>query len=192
MKIGMDIDDTICNTHAVLIKYAQKYSKENFGRNIVKYNSNNFSEVLGCNYDEMGKFYRKYYTTALKEIIPFYGTKEILTKLKEEGHQVHFITVRNDRECDGSAYDITRKWLIKYQIPYDSLNVNINDKKTFCKDNNIDIFIDDSVSTCEKVFELGIRVYLSNAAFNIEYNNDKIIRVENMPDFLNKIQDIKI
>ena len=45
-RIGLDIDDTICNTNFVLMTYA------------FKYNTNNFAEVFGWSDEEVYDFFR--------------------------------------------------------------------------------------------------------------------------------------
>ena len=64
-KIGLDIDDTICNTNFVLMKYAIKYNKEHGNKPMLKYNTNNFGEVFGWSNEEVNDFFRTYYLDAL-------------------------------------------------------------------------------------------------------------------------------
>lgn len=191
MRIGLDIDDTICDTHQVLIKYANKYSKEVLHKELSRYDSNNFMEVLDCSFGEMVRYYDMYYTIALKEIMPKYYAKEVLEELIKEGHEIVFITIRNDKECKGSAKEITEEWLAKYEIPYNELYTEIFDKKKCCQENNIDVFVDDSEKNCIQVSELGIKTYLANAIFNLNFEDKNIERVENMLELKEKINEIK-
>lgn len=189
MRIGLDIDDTICNTNFVLMKYAYKYNKENGNKVLLKYNTNDFSKVFGWNNDEVNSFFRKYYLKALKEIEPKFNVKEVLSNLKDKGHEIIFITIRNDNECAGvnEAYRITSEWLNKYEIPYDKLHVGISDKKNFCKINSIDVFMDDSEKNCKAVSELGIKTFIAMNSFNLDFKDDNIDNVYNMNDFYEKI-----
>ena len=191
MKIGIDIDDTITNTNFLLMKYAFKYNNEHDKRKLIKYNTNNFSEVFGWSYDETNDFFRTYYLDALKEIEPRYNTSEILNNLKKDGHKIVFITYRNDRECNGKgeAYRITSEWMKKYRIPYDEINVDVSDKAKFCLDNKIDIFIDDSIRYCEEVSNLGIRTMMAMTSFNLDYSNAKIVKFYNLSELYDCIND---
>ncbi len=192
MRIGLDIDDTITNTHFILMKYAYKYNLEHGNKPLLKYNTNNFSEVYGWNPDEVNSFFRTYYLDALKEIEPKYNVKEILGKLKEEGHQIIFITVRNDRECAGEneARRITLDWFKKYEIPFDELHVDIQDKKTFCEENNIDVFMDDSVRTVSAFKTTGITTLIAMNCFNLDFKDEKITNIYNMNELYNKIHEL--
>lgn len=192
MRIGLDIDDTICYTNRVLMKYADIYNKEHGNRKLLKRDTNNFSEVYGWDDDEVYTFFRTYYLDALKEIEPKEDVKEVLEKLREEGHKIIFITVRNDKECggEGEAHRITTEWLNKYEIPYDELNLDIHDKKAFCKEHNIDVFMDDSIKTVSAVKELGIKTFIAMNNFNLDFKDDKIINIYNMDQFFQEITNL--
>lgn len=192
MRIGLDIDDTISNTNFILMKYAYKYNEEHGNRQLIKYNTNDFSEVFGWNDDEVYSFFRTYYLNALEEIEPKYGVKEVLEKLRKEGHEIIFITVRNDRECGGEnkAHRLTTKWFKKYNIPFDELHFDIKDKKTFCKEHNINVFMDDSIKTVLAVKELGIETFIAMNDFNLDFKDEKIINVYNMNQFYKEINSI--
>ncbi len=193
MRIGLDIDDTISNTNFVLMKYAYKYNKEHGNKPLVKYNTNNFGEVFGWNDEDVYTFFRTYYLSALKEIEPKFNVKEVLTKLKQEGNEIMFITVRNDRECNGvgEAYRITKEWLDFYEIPYDKIFVDIHDKGLFCKENNIDVFMDDSVRNVRSVSSYGIKTFIAINDFNLDFQDDLIENVYNMNEFYKKVNDFK-
>ena len=193
MRIGLDIDDTICNTNEVLMKYAHKYNAEHGNKPLLNSNTNNFGEVFGWNSDEVNDFFRTYYLDALKEIEPKDKTKEVLNKLKEEGHKLIFITVRNDRECggEGEARRITTEWFKEYNIPYDEINFDIYDKATFCIEHSIDIFMDDSVKTVQTVSKLGINTFIAMNNFNLDFKNENITNIYNLNEFYEKIHEIK-
>ena len=192
-RIGLDIDDTICNTNFILMKYALKYNKEHGNLPMQKYNTNNFKEVFGWSDEEENDFFRVYYLVALKEIEPKYNVKEVLTKLREEGYEITFITVRNDRECEGigEAKRITLEWLKKYEIPFDELHLDIQDKKTFCEENNIDIFMDDSIKTVMRVKETGINTFIAMNDFNLGFSDNEITNIYSMEDFYNKVHALE-
>ena len=192
MRIGLDIDDTICNTHFILMKYAYQYNSENGNKTLLKYNTNDFSKIFGWSSGEVELFFKKYYLKALEEIEPKFDVKEVLEKLRKDGHEIILITIRNDKECAGKneAYRITEKWLQKFEIPYDELYVEVFDKKDFCSKNNIDVFMDDSEKNCLSVSKLGIKTCMAMNSFNLEFKNDKIKNIYSMNDFYKTILTI--
>jgi uncharacterized HAD superfamily protein len=198
MRLGFDIDDTICNTHFVLMKYAIKYNNEHGNKPLLKYDTNDFSQVFGWNSDEVNNFFRTYYLDALKEIEPKFGVKEAFTKLKEMGHEIIFITIRNDRECTprgealrtGEARRITEEWLNEYGIPYDELYVDISNKGQCCIEHNIDLFMDDSEKHCLAVSSLGITTFMAMNCFNLSFQNDKIEKIYSMKNLCEAIEKL--
>ena len=67
MKIGIDIDDTIANTHDILFSYAQKYTAEDLKKELSQPKSEIMSGNGYCarfhewNKEEDKEFWRKYY-----------------------------------------------------------------------------------------------------------------------------------
>ena len=189
MRIGLDIDDTISYTNRVLMKYAHIYNKEHGNRPLLKEHTNNFAEVYGWSDEEVYDFFRTYYLKALEELEAKENVKEVLTKLREEGNEIVFITVRNDKECggEGEAYRITTEWLNKMGIPYDELHLAVFDKAAFCKEHNIDRFMDDSGRNVRAVSELGIKTYIAMNDFNEDFEDENIEKVYSLDDFYEKV-----
>ena len=193
MRIGLDIDDTISNTHFVLMKYAYLYNKEHGNKPLLQYNTNDFSKVFGWNDEEVNAFFRTYYLDALKELEPKHHAKEVLAALRNLGHEIVFITIRNDRECggEGEAKRLTEEWLKQYEIPYDELITAVFDKKECCKQNSIDVFMDDSFKNCKAVSELGIKTFMAMNCFNLELYDEAITNIYRLDEFYEKICNIK-
>ena len=138
-------------------------------------------------------FHLKYYLEALNEIEPKFNVKEVLSSLRDNRHEIIFITIRNDNECGGKneAYRITEEWLEKFEIPYDELHVGISDKKDFCRKNNIDVFMDDSEKNCIAVSQLGIKTFIAINAFNQNFKDDSITNIYSMNEFYQEIQKLQ-
>lgn len=161
MNIGVDIDDTITNTYETLltiisIKYGLNYKKlisMNLGYEEVKSNLDNYDLYKKDLFSVMAK------SVTLKE-----NVVEVLNKLKSEGNNIILITARNYEEY-GEPYKVSIEFLTKNNIPYDELFVNVYEKGTFCKEKNIDIFIDDNVRNCNSVKDVGIRTVQFDTSF---------------------------
>ena len=63
-----------------------------------------------------------------------------MNKWKDEGHNIYFITARHLGEYK-NPYEFTKKYLDENAITYDELHTGILNKGKFCKENNIDLFI---------------------------------------------------
>ncbi len=95
----------------------------------------------------------------------------------------------NIPECDTET--ITQNSLSNFNIPYDSLNLHISDKLTFCKENGIELLIEDSYETCRELTDNGIKSILMTTKMNADINADGITRVNNWDEVYQKIQEMK-
>ena len=193
MRIGIDIDDTIADSYEVTFAYAQKYTVEIL-KKIAKIhdlpnikNHHYISEIHVWSKEEEMHFWYKYYPTIVKEIKPFTLAVPTIKKLKEEGNEIIIITARwQEPNCDVAGATI--EWLKKYDIPYDDISFDVEDKATVALDKKIDCFIDDSFENCKSVADVGIKTYIMNSRMNKGLDDEKITRVYSWPDFYNKIK----
>lgn len=181
MRIGIDIDDTICDTFMFVLPYCCKYygvsyeeAKEN------KYSYEYFIKNYGY-YDFAKKYYGK--------LIPYVPLKKdvvkVLNKLKKRGHEIIFITARSNRGFD-NPYQITYDYLIKNNVPFDALITDASLKDKVCLDEEIDIYIDDSINECLNVKKSNIAVLLSDTLYNKD--NKELIRVKNFKNLYRLIK----
>ena len=194
MKIGIDIDDTTFITVKSMLKYADKFEAEISGKPI---NRDSFGLIKDRYYlkvlygwDEKTKFdfFNKYYKNVLKECTVMPDADKTIRKLKEEGNTIHFITARlmNIKDCDTEA--ITIQSLKKSNIPYDSLNLHISDKLSFCQKNQINLLIEDSYETCRELADNGIKSILMTTKMNSDIDAKEIIRVNNWAETYREVE----
>lgn len=193
MKIGIDIDDTTFLTFNSMLKYADKYNKEIGG---IYQNNGNYGLIKNRYYlqslygwDNKVKedFFNKYYKSVLKDCTPLPNACDIINKIKSDGHVIHFITARIDRIENCDAKKITMDSLAKYHIDYDYLSLGINDKVTFCMENNIDLMIEDSYETCRELTNKGIKALLMTTVLNENILDNEITRVTNWNEVYDEI-----
>lgn len=197
MKIGIDIDDTTFLTVKSMLKYADIFEEEISG---VPINRDSFGLIKNRYYlkvlygwDEKTKFafFDKYYKNVLEECTMLPNADKTIQKLREEGDTIHFITARlmNIKNCDTEV--ITRKSLKNFNIPYDSLNLHISDKLTFCKENKIDVLIEDSYETCKELADNNIKSILMTTKMNNGIEAKGIVRVNNWDEIYEEIEKYK-
>ena len=170
MIIGIDIDDTISDTTEVMFNCCQKFIAEDLKREPVvneeaKY-THHFIEVIhGLSKEETEEFFRKYYEYIVDSVIPKTCSVEYIKKLKEEGNKIVLITARFQiKEFD--VIESTKKWLKKYDIPYDGAIFNAESKVEAAKREKIDVFIDDSYKNCQDMASSGIKAFLMDSRGN--------------------------
>ena len=114
--------------------------------------------------EEYDKFMKAHIDYIFENAVPKTLVKEVFEKLRQEGHKIIIITAR-DKEvyrCE-NAYETSKKLFVKNNIKYDKLLVACHDKVPECKENKIDIFIDDRVDTCKNVSSAFITTLVMNA-----------------------------
>lgn len=160
MRIGIDIDDTICNTFDLVLPYIC----EHFNLDYEEYKKKRISYR-----DFTFEGFQEYALKNYKYIIPNSplkkGVIKYIKKLRRRGHQIIFITGRDTTEFE-DPYTITYNYLIKNNVPFDKLLVNRLDKGNACIEENIDIYFDDEPRNYKSVEARGIDVYLFNRYSN--------------------------
>ncbi len=195
MNIGIDIDDTIANTYDILFNYAQNYTINEIGKEIKDVNRNSVTHMYcttfhNWNIEEENAFLDKYYEKTVLKVQPKIYAVENIKKLKENGNKIYLITARFLAE----NFDVeksTKDWLKKYDIPYDDLILNSQNKVNVAKENHIDIFIDDSIKNCTEMTHAGIKTYIMDTIVNRDFENPNIERVYSWPHLYQKIESYK-
>ena len=197
MKIEIDIDDTTFLTVKSMLKYTDKYEEEISGvptnRDSLGLIKNRYYLKVLYGWDERTKFdfFDKYYKNVLEECTMLPNADQTIKKLKEEGDSIHFITARlmNIKGCD--TEEITKRSLENFNIPYDSLNLHVSDKLTFCKENKIDLCIEDSYETCRELTDNGIKSILMTTKMNADIDEKEIVRVNNWNEIYDEVEKYK-
>lgn len=179
MRIAIDVDDTITNSYDVIFDLLGKvYNKDS---DKLKADGVTYYDVMAdnVNFPDYDKFTANNFDAIMPNVPLKKDAKEVINKLHEEGHQIIIMTARSDKEYS-NPYVITYLYLVKNDIMFDKIFVNMKDKGTLCKEQKIDLFIDDSVINCNLVINNGINTLLFDNTFNRK-NND-IKRVLNWND----------
>ena len=196
MIFGIDIDDTISNTYEVIMAYAQEYTinflkREPLLREELDCTNHMYAQYLHMWKDSDDKeFLANYYERLINNVRPKTLALEYLNKIHDEGNKIIIITAR----WKNDYFDIveaTKRWLERYNIPYDELITDADDKVGICKDKNIDIFIDDSLYNCKKVADAGIKSYIMDAIINRGEKFDNVTRVYSWPHLYMRLKEDK-
>ena len=172
MKLGFDIDDTLNYQYEFLIDRGLKFLYEN---NLM--DAYEEADFRGAHpFTWKGDWHIKFWTQHREELVSHLPPKtfapEILRKLHDEGHEIHLITARTEIDplypdyMQGEISQYTKKWLKKFDIPYDELHFATADKGACCRENGIDIMVEDDCPNLRKLMgNTHIIVY------NMPYNN---------------------
>lgn len=195
MKIGIDIDNTITEVQEELNNAAYEYAIK-LGKNInnaenffedIKNNVDTYKKKFQFSYDELKYFLKNIQEEITNNAVPREKVVEVISKLKKLDHKIYIITAR-DSEFHDDPYNLSKNWLDKNNIEYDKLIVNAREKAPVCKDEKIDLFIDDQLNNCLDIAKIGIKT--------IRLSNDKkkykdIITFENWDEIYNYITEME-
>ncbi len=153
MKIGIDIDNTICSTDEVIDIKIKEYIKEH---------GMSQEEFFGDS-SNMDKFYKEKILEVIAEDPVKDDFLRVLNKLKVN-NEIIIVTARNEKfvKISQSMRQATMDWLAKNNIYYDKYfdDAYIEGKVKVCKDENIDIIIDDDINNYLAFKENGIKTLL--------------------------------
>lgn len=153
MKIGIDIDNTICSTDEVIDIKIKEYIKEH---------GMSHEEFFGDS-SNMDKFYKEKILEVIAEDPVKDDFLRVLNKLKVN-NEIIIVTARNEKlvKIYQSMRQATKDWLAKNNIYYDKYfdDAYIEGKVNVCKDEAIDIIIDDDINNYIAFKENGIKTLL--------------------------------
>lgn len=195
MRIGIDVDGVIQDIERFTIDYGTKYCYDN---NIdFKIDENKYydTELLGISQENAEKFWNRYLVNYVKEYEPRAFAKEVIDILKND-NEIYIITSRDEygmpKEEYGHMQELTKKWFKKNNIYYDKLIFSPDNKVQICKENNIDIMIEDWDKNIRELSEADINVFCFDNSYNRKNVDPSIERVYSWYDVLNKINNMKI
>lgn len=164
MRIGIDIDDTLTDIKEELEAAALHYAKE-LGKETKEVddtedkekNRNSWQQRYHFTYEELKYFLKDIQEGITQKAKPREGVVETIKKLRKEGNEIYIVTARCS-EFHEDPYQLSKDWLEKNEIEYDKLIVNAREKASVCKQEKIELFIDDQLENCRKVAREGIKV----------------------------------
>lgn len=148
MRIGIDMDDTICSTRESLIKYQNIFIKEKNISFDILWNNNNFKVEF------LNKYLKDVYVNAkVKD-----NCIKVLNELSRD-NELYIITARTTNFID-NIIEVIKNYLDSNNIKVDGIYINGKDKVDICIQNKIDVMIDDSYYNYERLVNNGINAIL--------------------------------
>ena len=93
MRIGIDVDDTICSTNETILLEADKYDKEVLGGTGIKNKkAYDFTLMMGWPKEGKGMLFKDRLEYIMDKSPIKDGAVEVINKLYDEGNEIIFIT----------------------------------------------------------------------------------------------------
>ena len=154
MRIGIDIDDTICKTTEIVHDRIKIFAS--------KHNLNPL-DIMNDEYLKQ-EFFDEYLKDIYKNAEVKKNAKEVLDRLRKKGHKIYIITSRSNSSSKKikDVEKLTRDWLKKHKITVDEIVTSSygDTKASACRKHHIDLMIDDNPYNYKKIVGTGTRCLL--------------------------------
>ena len=154
MRIGIDLDDTICRTTEMVNDKMKEYAKKK------KF------DILDIMNDEEIKldFFNEYLPDIYRNVQVKRNAKDVMRRLKSKGNELFLITARTNSLVPSvkNVADITEEWLSENGILVDGIFSSAygEDKAQIMKREKIDIMVDDDPYNYKMIVSNGGRCIL--------------------------------
>lgn len=154
MRIGVDIDDTICNTTELVHEHLEEYAS-----------NYNLDELDIMNNEELqDNFFNIYREDIYRNATVKKNCSNVLKRLRSKGNEIYLITGRT-RFIQTSSYNIfqiTEDWLKRNDIEVDAIITSAHGetKADVCKRYLIDVMVDDDPLNYQKITSIGKKCLL--------------------------------
>lgn len=166
MRIGLDIDNVITDMDKSLLDEFIKEDKRKRNRGIINKNASITGGMFDWSKEEVKEFFCTHMERIAKTLDVRENAKYYIDKFLEEGHEVYLITHRAYPEYH-EPEETTIKWLKDNEINYTKLIFSATPDKTIeCKNNSIDVMIDDRVKQCKKMIENKVKCIVMLTRYN--------------------------
>ena len=196
MRIGIDIDGVLTDVERQQLDYGSKFYYERYQKEIVDFEGYDTNQIFNVDDKLDEEFWRKYFKEYSLNVEARKFASEVIDKLKQDGHQIYIITARGSflsHSADVMSIEenqqIVLNWLKNNHINYDKIIFSPEDKLDICKENNIDLMIEDKVDNINKISKI-IPVICFHAGYNKDCKNSNIIRCYSWYDIYSKINKL--
>lgn len=197
MRIGIDIDGVINDLERFRADYGSKFGRE-FGKgHMIAPEQYAIADAFGWETEKRDAFWRSYLIDMVEQK-PRRFVKEILRKLKMEGHEIYILTARNNEGFENSKYDgmmpkFVENWLTKHYLVYDHIVYTNGNKDAYCKEHQIEVMVEDKPDNVVSISK-NIPVICYDAIYNHTLTGEHIYRAYSWYDVYDcvvKIQEEK-
>lgn len=182
MKIGIDLDGVVIDSENVWRVYGEIFALEDLNnRKIFDYNEPKQQGRYNYSKEELDLYVKKYLLKGSKESNLKPGFLPVYTRLRELGYEMVVITARGmfTEEMIDDAINL----LEKNNIVFDKYYWNISNKLEICKQENIDVMIDDDYKIINELSKNNIKtLYFRDVNLKKLPQSEYIYEVNNWGD----------
>ncbi len=189
MKIGIDLDGVVIDSETTFRTYEEIFDIDFLkSNNLIDRKEPKFQERYNWTENQENEFIKKYFLTVSKESNLMSGFLGVYRLLKQQGHEFIVITARGGFIPE--MKDDAERLLKENNIEFDKYYWKENDKLEICKNENIDIMIDDDWKIIKRLAENNIKtLYFRDTNLMKLEENEYIKEVNNWGDIYRYISN---
>ena len=190
MKIGIDLDGVVIDSETTFRTYEEIFDIDTLkGNNLTNKEEPKFQARYNWTEEQKQEFIEKYFLTVSKESNLMSGFIGVYNLLKKQGHEFVVITARGGfvKEMKDDAIRL----LEENKIIFDKYYWKIDDKLEVCKNENVDIMIDDDWRIIKKLADNNIKTLYFRDTNLVKLEENKYIKeVNNWGDIYRIIKEL--
>lgn len=189
MVIAIDLDGVVFDTEEYYRTYAHLYDINLVKKGLINKEEMAVKDRHGWDQKIIDQFFEEYTSPVLKNAPIKPGAKYVINELKNLGHKLICITLRGYyRKCE---IEITEERLKEAGIKFDKIIYNQHNKLAVCKEEKVDLIIEDNPRNIELLASNNIPCFHFRGAGLRKVNCENVIEVQNWADILENIIKIQ-
>ena len=191
MKIGIDLDGVVFDSETTFRTYEEIYDIEELkGNNFVNREEPKFQGRYNWTKEQENRFMEEYYLKVSKESPLMAGFLPVFNLLKAQGHEFVVITARGDNVKE--MVDDAIRILNENNIKFDKYFWTVPDKLAICKQEKIDLMIDDDYKMAKPISDGKIKtLYFRDTNMKKLPENEYLKEVNNWGDIYRYIKNLE-
>lgn len=192
MKIGIDLDGVVIDSETTFRTYEEIFDIDVLkGNHLINKEEPKFQARYNWTNEQEKEFIEKYFLIVSKESNLMSGFIGIYNLLKEQGHEFVVITARGGfvKEMKDDAIRL----LEEKNIKFDKYYWNVDDKLEICKNEKVDIMIDDDWKIIKRLADNEVKTLYFRDTNLMKLEENKYIKeVNNWGEIYRYIKNKKI
>jgi uncharacterized HAD superfamily protein len=185
MRVGVDIDGVLADTLPLWVGELNKHFNKN--KKVEEIHLYDLLETFELENEQLRGFIREKGQDMMSAPAPIPGAAHYLKKIKEE-HYVVIVTARQELYREA-----TEGWLERHSMRYDELLLTgTHEKADICREQGLQIMIEDTREVGLGLSVAGIPVLLLDAPYNRRPLPELVTRVYNWEDIYHKIKSLSL
>lgn len=167
MKFGFDIDDTLINLREYAFHLYNKKLNQNVSMDVFReLKMLEIHEAFGLEKEAGGEMWKSLAEDIyFNECPAFEGALELLHELKDEGHEIYYITSRHGKHCER-----TRDWMLNQGFPVAEghffCGMKDEEKINIIHSLQLDYYFDDKPAVLETLIDTETKVFIIDQSYN--------------------------